>query len=78
MMRLTKAQWHRVVAPQRVLTFYAAPSRAALEELGEHLASRRVTPLVDTMFTLDHAPDALARVGTRHARGKVVVSMMGT
>lgn len=75
LMRVAKAQWHRVVAPQRVLTFYASVSRESLEELGGHLAAGRVTPLVDTMFTLDHAPEALARVGTHHARGKVIVTM---
>ena len=75
--RVLKAQWHRLAAPQRVRTFYANVTAEALEELGAHLAAGRVSPLVDTMFTLDHAPEALARVGTHHARGKVVVTMGG-
>ncbi|MGC4175451.1 NAD(P)-dependent alcohol dehydrogenase [Demequina sp.] len=75
LMRVAKAQWHRIVAPQRVLTFYASVTPAALEELGDHAAAGRIAPLIDTMFTLEHAPEALARVGTHHARGKVIVTM---
>jgi NADPH:quinone reductase-like Zn-dependent oxidoreductase len=75
LMRVAKAQWHRLVAPQRVMTFYASVSRAALEELGDHVAAGRVQPLVDTMFRLEHAAEALARVATHHARGKVIVTM---
>lgn len=77
MMRVAKTQWHRVVAPQRVRSFYASVSREPLEELGAHLAAGRIAPLVDTMFTLDHVADAIARVGTHHARGKVIVTMGG-
>jgi len=75
LMRVAKAQWHRLLAPQRVRTFMANVTRAELEELGAHLAAGRITPLIDTMFTLDHAPEALARVATHHARGKVLVTM---
>lgn len=75
LMRVAKAQWHRLVAPQRVLTVVSSASPQALEEVGQHLAAGRVRPLVDTMFTLDHAPEALARVGTHHARGKVIITM---
>jgi NADPH:quinone reductase-like Zn-dependent oxidoreductase len=75
MMRLAKTQWHRMVAPQRVRSFYASALTAPLEELGAHVAGGRITPLVDTMFTLDHVADAIARVGTHHARGKVIVTM---
>jgi NADPH:quinone reductase-like Zn-dependent oxidoreductase len=75
-MRVAKAQWHRVVAPQRVETFLATVSRPALEELGDHLAAGRIRPLVDTMFSLEHAPEAIGRVATHHARGKVIVTMV--
>ena len=75
LMRVAKAQWHRLVAPQRVLTVVSSASPQALEEVGQHLASGRFRPLIDTMFTLDHAPEALARVGTHHARGKVIITM---
>ena len=74
-MRVAKAQWHRLVAPQRVRTFYAKVTGDTLAELGELLAAGRIQPLVDTMFTLEHAPQALARVSTHHARGKVIVTM---
>jgi len=75
LMRVAKAQWHRVVAPQRIGTFLEKTNTAGLEQIGELAAAGRIRPLVDTMFTLDHAPEALARVGTHHARGKVIVTM---
>ena len=75
LMRVAKTQWHRVVAPQRVRSFMADVSSSALLELGDLLATGRIAPLIDTMFTLDHAPEAIDRVATHHARGKVVVTM---
>jgi len=74
-MRVAKAQWHGLVAPQHVRTFLSQASNDALDELGAHLAAGRISPLVDTMFALEHAPQAIARVGTNHARGKVIVTM---
>lgn len=75
LMRVAKAQWHSIVAPQRVGTFLSKTNSAGLAHIGELAASGHIRPLVDTMFTLDHAPEALARVGTHHARGKVIVTM---
>jgi NADPH:quinone reductase-like Zn-dependent oxidoreductase len=73
--RVVKANWHGRVRRKRLASFYSAPTRDNLELLGGMLANGTITPLVDTMFTLDHAADAMARVASRHARGKVVVSV---
>lgn len=75
LLRVAKTQWHRLVAPQRVRSFVANVSRPELTELGEHLAAGRIAPLVDTMFSLDNAPEALERVAAHRARGKVVITM---
>lgn len=74
LMRVAKAQWHGLVSPHRVRVFSSEVTSARLEELGRLLASERIRVLIDTVYALDRAPVALARVGTHHARGKVVVS----
>ncbi|MFZ2527093.1 MAG: NAD(P)-dependent alcohol dehydrogenase [Rhodococcus sp. (in: high G+C Gram-positive bacteria)] len=74
LMRVVKAQWHGLVAPQRVRVLFPTVTTERLTELGQLLATDRIRLLVDTVFTLDRAPEALAAVGTHHARGKVIVT----
>ncbi|MDO3646222.1 NAD(P)-dependent alcohol dehydrogenase [Nocardia mangyaensis] len=74
LMRVAKAQWHGLVAPQRVRILYTTFTTERLAELGQLLATERIRPLVDTVFTLEKAPEALATMGTHHARGKVIVT----
>jgi NADPH:quinone reductase-like Zn-dependent oxidoreductase len=74
-MRVAKAQWHGFIAPQRVRVFSGTVTTQQLDELGNLLAAHRITPLVDTVYPLDQATEALARVATHHARGKVVVAV---
>jgi len=78
LMRVFKAQWHGLVASQRVRVFSGTVTTERLTELGHLLATERIRPLVDTMYPLDQAPEALAKVGTHHARGKVVVTIPPT
>jgi NADPH:quinone reductase-like Zn-dependent oxidoreductase len=78
LMRVVKAQWHGLVSPQRVSVFSGTVTAERLAELGQLLATERIRPLIDTMYTLDQAPEALARVGTHHARGKVVITAAPT
>ncbi len=75
LMRVFKAQWHGLVAPQRVRVFSGTVTTERLTDLGQLLATERIRPLVDTTYPLDQAPEALARVGTHHARGKVIVTI---
>ena len=74
LMRVLKAHWHGLIAPQRVRVLYPTVTTERLTELGQLLATARIRPLVDTIFTLDHVPEALDRVSTHHARGKVIVT----
>lgn len=65
-----------VAAPfvsQKLTMFVARISQTDLAELGELIASGRLTPAVDRREGLDAVPAAMRDVATRHARGKVVV-----
>ena len=73
--RLLKALVQTLWASQHIKTFYATVTTERLERFGEDLESGAVVPLVDTMFTLDHAAEAMRRVESHHARGKVIVTI---
>lgn len=75
MARVMKALWHGKVMRKRITTFYSSPTADDLDRLATMLGDGAIAPALDTMFTLDHAADAMARVASRHARGKVVVSV---
>ena len=53
--------------------FTAATNHDDLMFLGELLASGRLVPEVDRVIGLDGVADALAEIGTGHARAKIVV-----
>lgn len=54
--------------------FTAAPNVDDLEFLGGLIADGRVVPEVDRVIDLDEVPDAMAEIGTGHARAKIVVT----
>jgi NADPH:quinone reductase-like Zn-dependent oxidoreductase len=53
--------------------FTAASNRDDLTHLGELLASRAVVPEIERVVGLDGVAEALAEIGSGHARGKLVV-----
>jgi NADPH:quinone reductase-like Zn-dependent oxidoreductase len=53
--------------------FTAAPNFDDLSFLGELLASDRLVPQIDRVVGLDGVADALAEIGSGHARAKIVV-----
>jgi NADPH:quinone reductase-like Zn-dependent oxidoreductase len=62
----------RIVVPQ------SRPTTAALEEIAD-LARRGVlVPVIDRVFGIDDAAQAMSYVETEHARGKVVVAVSGS
>jgi NADPH:quinone reductase-like Zn-dependent oxidoreductase len=62
----------RIVVPQ------ARPTTAGLEEIAD-LARRGVlVPVIDRVFGIDNAAQAMSYVETEHARGKVVVAVGGS
>ncbi len=73
--RVLKATWRGTVLRKRIGSFYSSPNPQDLHILANMLADGSLTVLVDTMFSLAHGREAMLRVASRHARGKVVVSM---
>ena len=53
--------------------FTAAPNDDDLTFLGELLASGRLVPQIDRVVGLDGVAEALAEIGSGHARAKIVV-----
>ena len=51
------------------------PSGEQLERIGRLLAEGSVKPIVDKVFPLDQAREAMAYVEAGHATGKVVVEV---
>lgn len=74
--RVVKAMLQNLVASQRIPTFISTVTSERLERLAADLDSGAITPLIDTMYTLEHAGDAMERVASHHARGKVVVTVV--
>ncbi len=59
---------------QAVKFFVAKITKEDLALLGELLETGKVKPVVDKTYTLSEVPEALAYLGQRHARGKVVIT----
>jgi NADPH:quinone reductase-like Zn-dependent oxidoreductase len=57
----------KIVIPQ------ARPTTERLEELADLMQSGALVPVIDRVFTLGDAGDAVRYVETEHARGKVVI-----
>jgi NADPH:quinone reductase-like Zn-dependent oxidoreductase len=57
----------KIVIPQ------AKPTTERLEELADLMQSGALVPVIDRIFALDDAGDAVRYVETDHARGKVVI-----
>jgi NADPH:quinone reductase-like Zn-dependent oxidoreductase len=67
-----------VVSPfvsQRFVTFIASVNGKDLGALAELMRSGKVTPVIDRSYPLEEAADAVRYLETRHARGKVVVTI---
>jgi NADPH:quinone reductase-like Zn-dependent oxidoreductase len=66
-----------VVSPfvsQRLATWVATPSNADLLALNELIESGKITPVIDSTYTLDEAPAAIHHLDEGHSRGKVVIA----
>jgi NADPH2:quinone reductase len=56
-------------------SFAAHGDRARLEQLAALVDAGKLRPQADTVLPLDQAREALARVATRHTRGKIVLQI---
>ncbi len=70
---LLRARLSFVRADVSFHSFTAAPNDDDLTFLGELLASGRLVPQIDRVIGLDGVADALAEIGSGHARAKIVV-----
>jgi NADPH:quinone reductase-like Zn-dependent oxidoreductase len=69
---LKLASWR---ATQKLPFFVAAFKREDLETLAEMMASGKVRSTIDSSYSFNKLPDALRKLGTAHAQGKIVVSL---
>lgn len=53
--------------------FISGPNRKDLIAITELIDSGKLTPIIDRTYQLAQTPEAIAYVGTGHARGKVVI-----
>jgi NADPH:quinone reductase-like Zn-dependent oxidoreductase len=73
--RLLKAQLMSRIGIQRIVSFLAKPRHADLIVLKELVETGKLSPVIDRRYPLSEVRDAVRYVGTRQARGKVVISV---
>ncbi|MFW2512752.1 NAD(P)-dependent alcohol dehydrogenase [Demequina sp. SO4-13] len=73
LMKVLRANARRFLLRRRYRTFLSMPSTAALAEIAGALADGTLSPLVDAVLPLARGSEAMSRVASGHARGKVVV-----
>ena len=62
-------------ASQRAVFFVANFNREDFSALGELMESGKVKPIIDRSYPLDRINEAMAYLGTGHARAKIVVTI---
>jgi NADPH:quinone reductase-like Zn-dependent oxidoreductase len=72
-LRLLEAQLRSRIGRQRIRMFMARGTPEDLVVLKELAEAGKLTPAIDRTYPLSEAPEALRYVGTRGARGKVVI-----
>jgi NADPH:quinone reductase-like Zn-dependent oxidoreductase len=73
--RLVLGRMYGVVSAQRFPNFLVKHRPADLELLRGLLEDGTISPVVGSVYPLDQASDAIARLGTGHASGKVVIAI---
>ena len=71
---LTAPVLSRLVS-QKFVTFVAKLNKQDLTIMRELMATGRVTPVIDRRYSLSEVPEAIRYLETRHARGKVVITL---
>ena len=73
--RIATARATSVFTRQRLRPFLSRESRLDLVELAGLANAGELTPVIDRTFPLRRAPAAIEHIATRHARGKVVITV---
>ena len=71
---LTAPVLSRLVS-QKFVTFIAKLNKQDLTIMHELMADGKVTPVIDRRYSLSEVPEAMRYLETRHARGKVVITL---
>ena len=71
--QMIKALLLSVFVSQKAIMFIAKSSQDDLTLLGELIATGKLTPVIDSRYTLSDGPDAVRHVEEGHARGKVII-----
>ena len=71
--RFIQAGLRRRVLRQRVWGLLAKPNADDLAKLGGLVAEGKLKPVIDHVYSLQEAPEAMARAALHQARGKLVV-----
>src|SRR2546422_1644800 len=71
---LTAPVLSRLVS-QKFVTFIAKLNKQDLTIMRELMATGKVTPVIDRRYSLSEVPEAIRYLETRHARGKVVITL---
>src|SRR5207249_6890047 len=73
---------HALAAPvlsrlvcQKFVTFIAKINKEDLSIMRELMESGKITPVIDRRYSLSEVPEAIRYLETRHARGKVVITL---
>ena len=62
---------------QKAVMFIAKASQADLMLIGELIAAGKLEPVIDRIYSLSDAADAVRHVEEGHARGKVIIALDG-
>jgi NADPH:quinone reductase-like Zn-dependent oxidoreductase len=73
--RLLGAQFRSRIKKERVHPFMARGTHEDLVVLKDLAEAGTLTPVIDRTYPLSEVPDAIRYVGTRQARGKVVIKV---
>lgn len=73
-LRVVKATTRRLLLRKRYRTYLSTLSAPTLRIIAAQLANGTLTPLIDSALPLERGAEAMTRVASGHARGKVVVT----
>lgn len=73
--RIARARARSAFTHQRLRPFLSRENRLDLAELADLADAGELTPVIERTYPLPQAATAMERVATRHARGKVVITV---
>ena len=72
---LAKATFASMFVRKAGRPYLSVPNRDDLTLLGEWAEEGRLKPVVDRVYALEEAPEALAYIGGAHSRGKIAITV---